>query len=110
MPQADVEALTWSVRVERLAQRAGPALPAFAGQAEETQAVSLRSVFDPMLGARVDYVILRREALPSGFHADGPALVTEAQTTTVVPSAFSLSVLEDGSLMLSRKPAARSLP
>ena len=108
MPQSDVEALTWSVRVERPRSGTIAALPAFAGPTETARAITTASVFDAREGGRIEYQVFRRETLPVGFHSAGPALVTEAQTTTVVPSAFGLDVLADGALLLTRKPRARS--
>jgi len=103
LPHAEVEALTWSVRVERIDRHPQPAAPPTA-RAAETAGPSRVAVFDPNLGTRADFALLRREALAPGFAADGPALITESQTTTVVPSAFSVAMLADGALLLTRKP------
>ena len=47
--------------------------------------------------------VFAREALLPGMRVEGPALVIEAQTTTVVPPSFVLSVNELGYLDLRRR-------
>lgn len=63
---------------------------------------SLTAVFDPVSGTRVEAAVLQRRNLqPGAFHA-GPALVTEAQTTTWVPGGWHLNLHALGHVILDR--------
>ncbi|HWF00702.1 MAG TPA: hydantoinase/oxoprolinase family protein, partial [Caulobacteraceae bacterium] len=105
IPGVPVEALTWSVRVERQDLRHGLAAsvvrePAAAG------AAAMRIVFDPSASLRIPYEVHGRAALMPGERRAGPCLIAEAQTTTVCPRGFDLSVLADGSLLLEQRTEA----
>lgn len=52
----------------------------------------------------VDVRVLPRQSLQLGILYDGPLLVVEPQTTTVVPENARLSVLADGCLLLELAP------
>lgn len=62
-----------------------------------------RRLFEPAIGDYVDAAIYVREEMPVGARVSGPALVVEAQTTTVVTASFEASVNGYGYLVLSRK-------
>lgn len=53
-------------------------------------------------GAFVDAAVVVRAALTPGAGVRGPAVVTEPQTTTVVPCGFAATMQEDGALLLTR--------
>jgi N-methylhydantoinase A len=53
-------------------------------------------------GTRGGYTVYRREALPTGFTATGPAIVDEYGSTTVVEQGFSFAVDRFGNLVLRR--------
>jgi N-methylhydantoinase A len=53
-------------------------------------------------GTRGGYTVYRREALPAGFTAAGPAIVDEYGSTTVVEEGFSFEVDRFGNLVLRR--------
>ncbi|TAN31680.1 hydantoinase/oxoprolinase family protein [bacterium] len=53
-------------------------------------------------GERGGFAVYRREALPAGFRADGPAIIDEYGSTTVVDPGFSLEVDRLGNLVLTR--------
>ncbi len=57
-----------------------------------------REVFDPAKGAAAQAVVFDRARFDAGAEASGPALVTEAETTVVVPSSRAVRALADGSL------------
>ena len=50
--------------------------------------------------------VVERETLASGDHLHGPALITEDQTTTIVPSGFTLSVDHQLNLIMQRSPTS----
>jgi N-methylhydantoinase A len=50
----------------------------------------------------VDTPVYRRDRLPRGFRAEGPALIDEYNSTTVVPDGWTVSVGPKASLILER--------
>jgi N-methylhydantoinase A len=69
-----------------------------------------RSVFDSAEAARLDYRVIGRGTLAPGDRIAGPCLVTESQTTTVVPSDFDLEVDDNGGLLLTSKRRSEDAP
>jgi N-methylhydantoinase A len=55
-----------------------------------------RSVFDPAQGRAVDAGVHPRESVATGRTVAGPAVITEAETTIVVPSNRDARALSDG--------------
>jgi N-methylhydantoinase A len=49
---------------------------------------------------RAGFAVYRREDLPAGFHASGPAIVEEYGSTTVVEEGFTLEVDRLANLVL----------
>ncbi len=62
-----------------------------------------RMLFDPVSASFVDAAVIHRETLATGRQAEGPAAVTEAETTTVVPSGGIAVRQPDGCIVVSRK-------
>ena len=62
-----------------------------------------REVFDTGLGSTVTADIIDRGTAPIGATFTGPALVTEAQTTTYVPPGFSATINANGHLIIERQ-------
>jgi len=101
MPDQDVELVTWSVTAssptdapaahQQVARRAAPA------------AHSRRSVYEPALGRMADFAVYRRDDLAAGDELSGPALIEEAQTTTVVPASFTAYIDPVGTIVMERR-------
>ena len=62
-----------------------------------------RMLFDPVSASFINAAIVHRETLTTGQQAEGPAAVTEAETTTVVPSGSVAVCQPDGCIVVSRK-------
>ena len=98
IPKLEVEALTWTLSiatarplpkpVKDLAKNAAPA------------PVGHREVLDPASGRRDRAAIHERTALAPGMSLDGPALIVEDGTTTVVPRDFSARINAVGQIVL----------
>ena len=105
-----IEAVSWSVRVA--SQQAPPELlpPASAGAAVTPSA--RRPVYDPSTGGRLEAGILERAALVPGEQVQGPALIVEEQTTTVLGPHHRAVVAADGTLVIGSEtaPEARTGP
>ncbi len=95
-----IEAVSWSVQVsvERDAPR--PVQPIEAG--EPLAAAGTRLVHDPTAGGKVPAALFERGALSAGDTVTGPALITEAQTTTVIGVGQLAVVQEDLTLRIAR--------
>lgn len=98
IPKLEVEALTWTLSIAT----ARP-LPKPAKDPAKTAApapVGHREVLDPASGRRENAAIHERTALKPGMSLDGPALIVEDGTTTVVPQDFSARINAVGQIVL----------
>jgi len=77
----------------------GGTVASFAQQVEAAEQVSRKVTLG---GESFDCPMLRREALVSGFEADGPLIIVEASTSTVVPPNWRISSEPSGILRLRR--------
>ena len=93
-----VEFLTWSVHVSTAAAKPAPVRRAAARRA--SPAKTTRAVFDPMRGRVEKIPSYRRAELAPGARLQGPALVLEPQTTTLVPRGWRCSLTGAGHLLL----------
>ena len=98
IPKLEVEALTWTLAIatarplpKPLKDPAKSAAPAPVGH---------REVLDPASGRRENAAIHERTALKPGMALDGPALIVEDGTTTVVPRDFSARINAAGQIVL----------
>ena len=65
-----------------------------------------RRVFDAGEAARLDYGVHDRKSLRTGDRVKGPALIVEAQTTTVVTARFDAYIDSLRNIALMRKTGA----
>jgi N-methylhydantoinase A len=94
-----VEVTVWAVNAATpLAEVAPtpepPAGPEVAGVA--------RRLFDPVAGAWAEARAVERRAVSDGATVPGPAAITEAETTVIVPRGFTVTGRADGCLDLRR--------
>jgi N-methylhydantoinase A len=117
IPGLDVEVLSWTLAltaIEPVTDACGDpgllpeghegALPARAAAAPRSCGESL--LFDPETGRSGVVPLYARSDLVAGDTLAGPVLVTEDQTTTVVPGGFVLTVDPHGHLVLDRRMEA----
>ncbi len=71
----------------------------------EATAETARRIFDPALGREVEAAVIPRETLAPGQHVAGPALITEDETTVVVPASRTVTAAADGTLVVTRSRA-----
>lgn len=101
IPGQEPEILSWTLTVsapittEATAAGAAPEIAA-------SKPVGSRQVFDPDTRETLDYAIHARDDLKPGMTLQGPALIVEDQTTTVVTSPFDCAVNALGYLILTR--------
>jgi N-methylhydantoinase A len=92
----EVEITVWSVNAYT-AQAATPPL-AHLDALTPTTTTQTRPLFDPARAKTVDAAVIHRDELQAGHMAHGPALITEDETTVVVPSSREVLAHRDGTL------------
>ena len=103
IPGLDIEVLSWTLT---LAAAATPlASAAIAAGAAEALSTEVAEMYDPARQERVPARRLARESLLPGEVIEGPAMIVETQTTTVVSAAFRAEVSARGDLVLVRTGA-----
>jgi N-methylhydantoinase A len=100
----DVEITVWSVNAttppEQVAQIA------LATDAGVATATGQRELFDPALAAVSDAKVVLRDDMMAGQTVQGPAVVTEDETTIIVPSSRQVKAQPDGTIDMTTKGAA----
>ena len=99
----EIEVLSWLLEIRTPQSEAFPLHPQLADEPVTAAASTL--VTDTATGRAVAHALYERDALTEGSWLIGPALVTEDQTTTVVPSGFVATVTAGGHLRLSNASA-----
>ncbi|MEZ5739832.1 MAG: hypothetical protein R3E68_10485 [Burkholderiaceae bacterium] len=98
----DVEVTVWAVNATTPRQ---PVDPTSAGPlAQQVRAASRRPLFDPALSRQVDAGVIARDSLASGQGLAGPAVITEDETTIIVPSSRVAIRQPDGCIDLIPRP------
>ncbi len=99
IPGLEVEVLSWLMTVQTLVEAETSAQPQQADQPSEPTGQA--QVTDIATGQATQFDVHDRSALALGAWIEGPALVVEDQTTTVVPAGCTATVIGDGHLRMS---------
>jgi N-methylhydantoinase A len=107
IPGLDVEVLSWTLGLtaqqdDRPDAARAVAQGAALSVAAEFVPAGQAGLFDPETGRPESVALYLRAALPTGAALPGPALITEEQTTVVVPRGFGARVLDAGHLLIER--------
>lgn len=94
----EAEITVWSVNA--FTTRPGAKRVAAPTRAEQVTGDATRPLFDPARGERLTAQVLSRADLRTGALVTGPALITEDETTIVVPASREVIALPDGTLDL----------
>jgi N-methylhydantoinase A len=65
-----------------------------------------RSIFDAGRRETLEAWELRRADMATGDSIDGPAVITEDETTTIITAAFRATMQADGALLIERRGTA----
>ena len=99
----DVEITVWSVNAttppEQVAQIA------LASDTGAATVASQRDLFDQALAAVTDAQVVPRDDMKTGQTVQGPAVVTEDETTIIVPSSRQATAQPDGTIDITTKGA-----
>ena len=100
----DIEITSWSVRAATPAVPAPPVEDAAGGEAASPEGT--RALYDAASGRSSEAALIRRERFGIGQSLPGPAIVTERETTIIVPPGFGATMQPDGCIDLRRTPGA----
>ena len=104
IPNAEVEILTFGLTLAAPAAESIGALPdSTVAEASGVEPRSTRSLFDGDRDEANEVPIYWRGDLKPGARIEGPALIQEEQTTTLVTGSFVASVTGDGSIVMERE-------
>jgi len=101
IPHLGIEILSWTLTLQTRLDAPEPVAPGAQG-GTATKPRTTRRIFDPGLGKMVEAgVHLRSDLAPDAVIA-GPALIAEAQTTSVVSAAFTARIATSGAIVMQR--------
>lgn len=101
----EIEALSWTLTIAERRTNADCRSEPCSRSNPDPAPISTQALVDPATGVPTQAPVYRRESLSPGTRLDGPALLTEDQTTTVVAARWQAEVAADGALVLSRRDA-----
>jgi N-methylhydantoinase A len=108
IPDVEVEVLNWSLLVATPPQ--APAKPPTPDARPAPKPSGTRSVFDTTHSEFRDVPVYARADLAPGTTIPGPAVITEAQTTTIVSSRFNATIDGLGTIILQAASSASDSP
>lgn len=103
IPNLRAQALTWTLVLSLADQGNSVQTRSDSPTATKARVRGTREIFDSGLGKTVTADVIDRETAPVGATFAGPAVVTEAQTTTYVPPGFSGTINISGHLIIERQ-------
>jgi N-methylhydantoinase A len=95
----DIEVTSWAVKAGTPLPPADPVAPP--GDGGEVEATRTQPVFDPAEGKVVTARVAARDTIAPGQRLTGPAMITERETTVVVPTGFTAAMRADGTIEVS---------
>nr|WP_245582543.1 hydantoinase/oxoprolinase family protein [Neorhizobium lilium] len=101
IPNAAIEVMAWSVSISTI-----PTLPDAIDPVELTDApaaTASKRFFDGRAGVAIEIPLYRRHELKPGQRFSGPAIVSEAETSTFVSDAFDAWIDAAGAIVMQRK-------
>jgi N-methylhydantoinase A len=110
VPGVDVEVTGWILKAETPAPgrqdqaERGPPGPLTSG-AGAPRSDETRNLFDPMLRDYTSVPVYQRKTLKPGQTLQGPAVIAEDETTTIVTSGFVAALDPSGAIRLTAKSA-----
>ena len=99
----DIEITSWSVRCATSVPPAEP-VPA-AGAHSDATADGTRDLYDPATSAHAAAKLIERDNLSVDQCLAGPAIITERETTIIVPSGFTATMRADGCIDVETEAA-----
>ncbi|WP_198377005.1 hydantoinase/oxoprolinase family protein [Neoroseomonas rubea] len=100
IPRLEIEALTWTLALAET--KPLPARIADPPDAPAPPPTGMRRIVDPGTGGVVEAAIHDRATLPPGARITGPAVIVEAETSTLVPAGFRAGPNAAGHILIER--------
>ena len=97
----NIEITVWSVNATTPPETVSRVAEKIAGEAALIQCN--RNLFDPALAEFVNASVILREHMKSGSITQGPSIITEDETTIIVPSSRDAICQPDGCIDITRK-------
>ncbi|EBA13075.1 hydantoinase/oxoprolinase family protein [Roseobacter sp. CCS2] len=97
----DIEITVWAVNATTQAAKADSLDETPKGQSGAVDCT--RALFDPVQGAASDAAVVLRDTLNPGDTVAGPALITEDETTIVIPNSRTAIARPDGTIDITEK-------
>jgi N-methylhydantoinase A len=101
VPGSDIEVISYAVTVATIAPALGSAVAEPAPH--RAKAAGARKVLDSATGLHSDWSLYEREALAPGACFDGPAIVAETETSTLVGPRWTGRITAEGYIELTRR-------
>ncbi len=102
IPHLGIEILSWTLTLQTRLDAPEPVASATQG-GTPAHPHTTRRIFDPGLGQMVEAGVHLRSDLASDAVIAGPALIAEAQTTSVVSAAFTARIASSGAIVMQRR-------
>ena len=106
IPQQDLEIVDVALRAQAVSRIAGLGTAGQPAAPHEAEAHAMRTAFDQAARRMVDMPAYDRARLRPGARLDGPAVIFEEETTTVVTAAFFAEIDVSGAIRLRRREQA----
>ncbi|GJL95288.1 MAG: methylhydantoinase [Hyphococcus sp.] len=106
IPGVAIEILSWTLTLKTASEESIKAKTESVAIVPAPLPVKVQKFFDPALAQNIDASVFLRDALSPGMVIDGPALITEDQTTTVVTSSYTAEVNSLGYIVMTMKGEA----
>jgi N-methylhydantoinase A len=97
----EIEITVWAVNATTPTEKVIPVAPLPKATAAEIR--STRSLFDANLAKTVSASVIHRSTMKAGQTVEGPAIITEDETTIIVPSSRYAIAQADGTVDVMRK-------
>ena len=98
-----VEATVWSVNAYTASASVTRAVPVVAGDAPAC--TDHRMLFDAAQGRQLRAGVYDRNAFAAGHRVEGPAVITEEETTIILSASRTATALSDGCIDMTKKEA-----
>ncbi len=96
----DVELTSWAVHSTTPTPKAETV--GAASQQANAEVCDHRQIFDPASGQYTNAAIVSRKSLQTGHTINGPAAITESETTIILPSGFTAITQSDGCIDITK--------
>lgn len=99
----DVEVVSWSLQLQAPLAKVAPVDLQYSAPTDAVAPLEVRDVFDAKSAAHHPHRIYERHQLPVGKTINGPLIVIERETSTLVTPEYSVTRQEDGCLLIQRR-------